>query len=326
MTPRSRISRIVIALACLLAGTIVGAPPAHAAPPNEGGSKSLREQLEEASRGWLEAKKALDESKKQQEELTAQIASLETDVGKRTDDVAVIAAEAYTSGGPMEFNVAVDEASLSTLMDKLSFIDQLSWQNEQQISELKATRGELAERRAKLDEEIRAAEQHEQEMAKKKKDAETALQAVNGHPSDGLDSSGKPAAAGGPGGSSCSEDDPTGGPCLTPRTLHAYNQARSQGFTRYASCNHPASYGEHPKGRACDFAASQGGFAGEAAGDDKAYGNQLAAWFVENSEALGVMYVIWFRQIWMPSTGWRNYSSGGSPSAAHTNHVHLSVV
>ena len=46
---------------------------------------------------------------------------------------------------------------------------------------------------------------------------------------------------------------------------------------------------------------------------------------MKNASRLGVLYVIWFRQIWMPGTGWRSYSGSGSPSAAHTNHVHLSV-
>jgi hypothetical protein len=38
-----------------------------------------------------------------------------------------------------------------------------------------------------------------------------------------------------------------------------------------------------------------------------------------------VLYVIWFREIWLPSSGWRSYSGSGSPSAEHTDHVHLSV-
>jgi hypothetical protein len=39
-----------------------------------------------------------------------------------------------------------------------------------------------------------------------------------------------------------------------------------------------------------------------------------------------VMYVIWYRQIWLPNTGWRKYSATGDPAAVHTNHVHLSVL
>jgi hypothetical protein len=38
-----------------------------------------------------------------------------------------------------------------------------------------------------------------------------------------------------------------------------------------------------------------------------------------------VLYVIWYRQIWLPGSGWRSYTGCCGPSAEHTNHVHLSV-
>jgi len=55
-------------------------------------------------------------------------------------------------------------------------------------------------------------------------------------------------------------------------------------------------------------------------------GDRLASFFIANADRLGVLYVIWFRRIWMPSTGWQPYSSGTDPSASHRNHVHLSVL
>ena len=47
---------------------------------------------------------------------------------------------------------------------------------------------------------------------------------------------------------------------------------------------------------------------------------------MKNADRLGVLYVIWYRQIWMPGTGWRAYSGSGGPQRDHTNHVHLSVI
>jgi hypothetical protein len=108
--------------------------------------------------------------------------------------------------------------------------------------------------------------------------------------------------------------------------LHALQQAKAAGFTRYVSCYRPSGSGEHPKGRACDFAAQKDGFGGVATGGDKTYGNNLAAYFIRNADPLAVLYVIWYRQIWLPSSGWKAYSGGnGDPSSDHTNHVHLSV-
>lgn len=109
--------------------------------------------------------------------------------------------------------------------------------------------------------------------------------------------------------------------------LHAYQQARADGFTHYTVCWSQRSSGEHPKGRACDFSSNATTYKNAAAtGADKAYGDRLAAYFVKNADKLGVMYVIWYRQIWTPSTGWRAYSASGGPSVVHTNHVHLSML
>lgn len=66
---------------------------------------------------------------------------------------------------------------------------------------------------------------------------------------------------------SCSVNDPTPADgCITPRTLHALQQAKAAGFTRYVSCHRNGGSGEHPRGRACDFAAQKNGFGGVAAG------------------------------------------------------------
>ena len=119
-----------------------------------------------------------------------------------------------------------------------------------------------------------------------------------------------------------------------PRRAHSSREddvplieAQLAGFTRFTSCWRSATWGEHPKGRACDFSVTTSGFGGVAAGADKAYGTKLAVWAVANADALGLMYVIWFRQIWTPSLGWHAYNAYGTdPSAEHENHVHTSVL
>ena len=55
-----------LALLAALLVLLVAAPAAHAAPDPEGGSKTLREQLESAAKGHVEAKQKLDNSKKRQ--------------------------------------------------------------------------------------------------------------------------------------------------------------------------------------------------------------------------------------------------------------------
>ena len=109
--------------------------------------------------------------------------------------------------------------------------------------------------------------------------------------------------------------------------LNAYNSARADGFTHYTKCWRKEATGEHQKGRACDFSANATTFVNaHATGADKAYGDRLAAYFIANSTRLGVLYVIWYKQIWQPSSGWKNYTAGdGTAAGDHYNHVHLSV-
>ena len=110
--------------------------------------------------------------------------------------------------------------------------------------------------------------------------------------------------------------EPASGGYITPRTAHAKAQAQAAGFTAHVSCYRPLEDGgEHPRGRACDFSAGSGG---DATGAARTYGNSLAAFFLFNADRLGVLYVIWYRQIWLPSSGWRTYyGCCDSSSRAH---------
>ncbi|GAB2924481.1 hypothetical protein GCM10027280_09500 [Micromonospora polyrhachis] len=47
---------------------------------------------------------------------------------------------------------------------------------------------------------------------------------------------------------------------------------------------------------------------------------------MRNANTLGVLYVIWHRQVWTSAAGWYYYSGAGDdPSSDNTNHVHDSV-
>jgi hypothetical protein len=103
--------------------------------------------------------------------------------------------------------------------------------------------------------------------------------------------------------------------------------ARKAGFEP-TGCNGPRkkNEGQHPIGRACDYGVSQG----RATGKAKAKGNKIAAFAVDHADELGVMYVIWYRQIWTSDKKrWRDYQpiggTEGTASGEHTNHVHVSV-
>ncbi|MEU8240684.1 hypothetical protein AB0C07_20770 [Actinoplanes missouriensis] len=316
-------------------GLAVVASPATAAPGDngddgEGGSKSLVEQLEDASRGYVEAKAKLKSSKKKQTELTAELKKLDAQVGPQQAALDEIASQAYTSGRMGGMSALVNASDTGSFIDRTMILSTVAADQNAAIEELKTTLDSRRKAKLTLDATVKDQQKQVNVMAKKKLQAETALKKANqgadaSSSSDGGGSAkADPAPSGS--GSGCTEKDPTSSGCLTPRTLHALKQAQKDGFTRYVHCFREQNSGEHPKGRACDFAADKNGFGGDATGASKTYGTNLANYFINNADALDVLYVIWYRRIWLPSSGWKSYSgAGGDPSSDHTNHVHLSV-
>jgi peptidoglycan DL-endopeptidase CwlO len=103
---------------------------------------------------------------------------------------------------------------------------------------------------------------------------------------------------------------------------HAYKEVKKAGFTRFVGCYRSGGPYEHPKGQACDWSLQSSGFSNAHTRDQRLYGNNLTAFLVRNADRLGVMYVIWYAQIWLPATGWRSYSG----ASAHKDHVHMSIL
>ncbi|HEX6872103.1 MAG TPA: hypothetical protein VF163_13480 [Micromonosporaceae bacterium] len=321
-------------LVAVLAGLVAVAGvsgPAAAEPGEDTGSESLREQLADAARGYLDAKTKLDQSRQRQRQLQTQLTTVQSQLATRNDAVGELAAAAYRTGPFAAASTLLTSDSPETLIDRFTLLEAVAAGENKQVRELTETRAAITQTKAAVDAQVREQQKQLGVMAQRKRQAEKALAQVGGAVSAGFSGSGGSAAPAprNPDGSwppeSCSVNDPTTSGCITPRTLHALNQAKAAGFTRYVSCYRSGTSGEHPKGRACDFAAQVGGFGGTATGGDRTYGNNLAAYFVRNASNLGVLYVIWYRQIWMASTGWRTYYGSGTPSSDHTNHVHLSV-
>jgi peptidoglycan DL-endopeptidase CwlO len=344
-------ARHAMLAAAILALVAVAAPAGAAPPPStaraqtaltdpEGGSDALREQLTAASKGYLEAKVALARSTARQKQLTAHLATIEKEVAVHSDTVDDLAVAAYRMGRLGPVSALLNSDSPDGFLDRAATLEAVAANENRQLQDLMAARDRQARAKAAIDNEIRQQRRQLAVMDARKQQAERALAEAGGGASAGGTSSGSssgssggtPTAVPAPRNSdgswpdeSCSVDDPTTSGCLTPRTLHALRQAQAAGFTRYVSCYRPGSSGEHPKGRACDFAAERDTFGGVATGGDKEYGDNLAAYFLRNADRLAVLYVIWYKRIWLPSSGWRSYSGGGDPASDHTNHVHLSV-
>jgi hypothetical protein len=325
----------------LLAAVILavgGAMPQVLAAPNtdpEGGTAALRKALDQAAQAYSQAKAKLDASKRRQAQYTVQLKAAEQRLAELHEHVQELAATAYRNGRLTPFMTLLNSASPEDFLQRAATVDMLAKRDDQQLREYAQAQADAAEQKALVDNEVRIQTKQLADMAKRKKQAEQALIAAGGGRSTtSLASFNSPAAKPAPRNSdgswpseSCSVNDPTTSGCITPRTAHALAEARADGFNHYVSCYRSGGGGEHPKGRACDYAAAPGGFENvNATGSDKNYGDRLAAYFLKNANALGVMYVIWYGRIWMPSTGWRTYSGCCGPAETHKNHVHLSML
>ncbi len=314
---------------------VLAAPSASAGADDEGGTPALRKKLDEAARGYGEAKANLDASKQRQAQYAQRLKQAEQQLAELNEQVQELAATAYRNGRLTTVMSLLDSASPDDFLDRAATVEILTQHDDKQLRDYKAARADAIEQKALVDNEVKIQTRELADMANRKKQAEQALVAAGGGAAtSGLVSYNSPAAKPAPRNSdgswpkeSCSVDDPTTSGCITPRTLHAMQQAKAAGFNHYISCYRSGGEGEHPKGRACDFAAAKNGFENvNATGADKTYGDKLAAYFQKNANALGVMYVIWYGKIWMPSSGWRTYSGCCDPAATHKNHVHLSML
>jgi len=341
---RQRLRLAVTILATMAALGAVTAVPATAAPtpsPSAGAADpdgadpdgapgSLQDQLTAATQAYVDAQGRLDQAQKQQADLTAKLAAGEKRLAELTAAAGTLASRTYRAGPASSLMTVFDSGSPDEFLERAQTLQQLTEYDSRQLAELKALKETAATEQAQLDQAVAQAKTQAAELARRKAQIQQAVAVTSGGPTTGVvipAPSAEPAPRN-PDGSfpneKCNQDDPTTTGCLTPRTLHALQQARLTGFTHYTACYRPATWGEHPLGRACDFAADPNGFGGIATGASRDYGNRLAGYFIANADRLGVLYVIWYHQVWTPAVGWHYYKGDGTPSGDHMNHVHLS--
>ena len=325
---------ILLALTAVLVGLVPSPALAQEDDDGEGGNRSLRDDLDEAASAYQDAKAVLEESEKRELTLVVELETLEDERDGLVDEIQLTAVTAYRNGRVGAVSALLNSASPAVFLERAVTIEVLAQHEDDQLAQLNQLSESVEEQQARIAEEIAIQEEEVAKLEDAKDQAEQALFAIGGGATGEFEAypaeDAKPAERNSDGSFSaedCVEPDPTGtGGCVTRRMLHALNEAKLFGFTRYTSCWRSGTFGEHPFGRACDMAASNAGFGGPAVGEDKTYGDRLASFLVHNADALAVQYVIWYRQIWFPGSGWRSYSGAcGDASCDHTNHVHVSL-
>ncbi|MEU5871340.1 hypothetical protein AB0A73_07210 [Glycomyces sp. NPDC047369] len=312
--------------ALLLVALLALIPAPAAAEPDE---ETLEADLTEAIAAVNDAQAAVDAANDRAAELETQIADTQARFDELRVDLDEYALYLYTEGDLQQTNAILTSEDPSDLIDAMTYTGFLGDERAALLNEagaiLEQLDAEQAAHAAELEDAAAALKDAEDAQA----DLEEQLEELRAEEAAGPGGDGGAPGAGeyngGDGG--CTEDDPTTSGCLTPRTLNMYYETKDAGFDHYVSCYRSGGSGEHPLGRACDWAANSSGFQDEdASGSDKDYGDRLAAWYVNNASNLGVEYVIWYRQFWSPGSGWRSYSGqDGTPAGDHTNHVHVSM-
>ncbi|MEH1015434.1 hypothetical protein V6U90_20255 [Micromonospora sp. CPCC 206060] len=334
--PLRRWLRPVVAVFAALA--IVSGPlPATAAPsaPKPSGHEDdtplLSDVLESTNRSYAQATARLKKSEERQKALAWEVRRAQAELDALAPQVGQIAAQSYRSGriGAMAF--LLDSGSPDSFVERAAALDELNMVNAQKLAKVQQAKNDAEQAKLALDAEVREQQKQRNIIAKQKRDAEKALALLGGPGlTGGMVVATSPVARMAPGRDadgdwrpeSCSENDPTTGGCVTPRTLHMYKEVKRAGFNRFVGCYRPGGPWEHPKGRACDWSLMNSGFRSAYNNDTKKYGNDLTAFLVRNADRLGIYYVIWYKQIWFPATGWKSYSG---PSD-HTDHVHVSLL
>ncbi|MEV4753599.1 hypothetical protein AB0J86_00555 [Micromonospora sp. NPDC049559] len=335
-TPLRRLLTPALALVAGVAMVVAPAEGATAAPDAPAAEEDappalLRDVLEVAGRDYLQAKAKVDQSKKRQGELNGELRKVQARLDELAPQVGQIAAQSYRTGRLSVAAVLLSSSSSDSFIERVARLDQMNMVNNGKLTELDEAKEQVARAQAALDAELREQQKQLAIMAKRKGEADKALDLVGGNRliGNGFVSATSPVAKAAPRtangewpNESCSKDDPTTSGCITPRTLNAYTEVKKAGFNRFVGCYRPGGPFEHPKGRACDWSLLNRGFASAKTQDQKLYGNNLAAFLIRNADRLGILYVIWYKQIWWPGSGWKSYSGASD----HTDHVHMSML
>lgn len=291
---------------------------------------ALFSDLAAAQEAYLSAKQLLDASVARQQELAVTLATADEKTAEIAAAVSDLAHQAYVSAGYMQVAVILSSDSPGEFLEVMTIGNAMRTNQDNKLHALRDAVAEANAIQASIDAEVVQQQAAVVEMDARKREAENALWSVgSGGEAPGFASTSSVIADPAPRKGDWAPEEqtvwePNTSNYITPRTAHGRDEAIKAGFTHYVSCYYYSTWGQHPLGRACDFAVDECRFCGDVYGADQQYGTDLTAFFVFNADRLGVLYVIWYQQIWTLSSGWSYYNGCCTASERHTNHVHVS--
>jgi phage host-nuclease inhibitor protein Gam len=269
-----------------------------AEPDRQAQLRKLTKEAAALSKAYRGEIASLDDTRKAAERAEARVKKLKADLVTAEQKVAQFAQTTYMGGG-------IDSVQIFSMQSDLSSVATLAYLNDSKTERLNNVTRLIAEQK-------KAAKSADQRVDQLKKDIKE-LQGKQREVEKLLAKFGFQA--------------PDAGTGLTARMVSIRNLIMQNFPMPFGvGCFRAGDFGEHGKGRACDFMISTGGRMPDASA--KARGDALAEWCVANGRRLGIMYIIWQQKYYDIRTGAapKMMANRGSNTANHYDHVHVSVL
>ncbi|OOC53288.1 MULTISPECIES: coiled-coil domain-containing protein [Nocardiopsis] len=318
--PNRRNARSGAGVLALSLAAVLVAPSASHAAPDDMDIDELNEKAEELEETYEGELLQFNEIKERAEQAQEDLKEVEEQLEGSRSSVVQIAASQYKSSGLDPTLEVLFTSSPENLFQDTSTMEQLGRQQAGQISELvelQETRKEIAEEAEK---ELSEAEEL---IATLEEDREEVEEAIERYEAEQVPEPPEESAAPSGGGTIPERLKGWGFDGATPRMAAIRDEIILNVGSPYEVGCARSSNDDHGTGQACDFMVSVIGTHPSA--ENRATGNAIAQYAIDNVDRLGVKYVIWEQRIWHSTNRqWVAMNNRGSITENHYDHVHIS--
>src|SRR4051794_15734951 len=148
--------RLPAALVAILAtvAVLISAVPASAyAPDPEGGTEKLRNALEDAARGYVDAKNKLDKSKDEQLKYNLELQRWRIAAEDLNQRVGLVARQSYRMGRATTFSMLLHAGSSADFLDKATRLDMMGQVDARQLQQYLEAQGRVRQAKLAIDQE-----------------------------------------------------------------------------------------------------------------------------------------------------------------------------
>ncbi len=308
----SVVARYAIALLMFVAAVVLPAAPGVADKEDSDDDKpsleELNERADQLAQQYQGRLAILDGAQRDAKGAASRTQRLKEKQAKLRKQVGRVAAVRYMGSGLPPAATALS-GNPQKVLDRAATLDYLASQKSRQLRKLHRLQERSSQAKQQAQDQVEELESKIEKLEQRKEEVQ---QLIAKYKREAAINSGGSA-------SGCSGN-------ITSRMCTVRNKVIQKfGSNPTVGCYRPGSFGEHPKGRACDFMLSTGGQMPSAS--QRQRGDAMAQWAIDHASELGIMYIIYRQRIWdiRSGGGWEHMEDRGSVTANHYDHVHISV-